>query len=380
MEHDKIQILYILPLGGIGGAEKFVLSLCRHHDRSRFEVKVCVLFSRGPVSEEISSLGHEVIYLDMPHGFDVIRARRLIPIIRGRKIDVVNIHGQNPLAKLCAVLSRCPVLIHTDHGTTLGSPTRRKRRVVFMNRLLTPFFHRFVAISKGMRQSLVRRERVPEEEITLIYNGIDVETFSLPRGRGDALRQALSLPAGVPVLGTIGRLSPEKQIPLLFRSLSHLKEEGIAFVSLIVGDGPQRDELEALSKDMGLESVVRFLGNRDDVPDLLEIMDLFLFPSGGEAFSIVLLEVMAKALPIVAFEVEGVNEAVVSGETGLLVPFGDVEGFAKGVRSLLESPALLRRMGGTALDRVKSNFDLRDTVRKTETMYQELLGGVHGQE
>ena len=332
----RLKVLNVLPYGDIGGSQKFVLSLCTYHDRRLFDVTTAVLFSGGPVSDDISRQAIGVNILGMRSGFDWFRALRLIPIIRRQKIDIVNVHGQNPLGKLCAILSFAPIIVHTDHGTTIGSSIKRRRRVVFSNRLLTPFITHFVAISKNMKKSLITRERVPQAKITLIYNGIDVEKISTESGLKAKLKESLALPSSVPILGTVGRLAPEKQYPLLFRALARLRGQQTEFFALIVGDGPDRDDLEALVRKMGLNGCVRFLGYRDDVHHLLEIMDVFLFSSGGEAFSITLLEAMAKTKPIVAFDVEGVNEAVVDHRTGFLVPFGDVEEFANKTGALLD--------------------------------------------
>ena len=369
----KIRVLNIVPLGGIGGAEKFVLSLCRGYDRSRFEAMVCVLFSGGAVSDQIACEGSDVTVLNMANGFDLIRALRLIPIIRRWRIDIVNIHGQNPLGKLCSVLSGAPVIVHTDHGTTVGSPVTRRHRVVLFNRLLTPFIDHFIAISQGMKQSLCLREKIPGNKITLIYNGVDVDAISKVSCNKTELRESLGIHPCIPVLGTVGRLAPEKQYPLLLKSLSILKNRGIEFIALIVGDGPDRKPLEFLAEKMSLNDRIRFLGQRNDVIQLLELMDVFVFSSGGEAFSITMLEAMTKAKPIVAFDVKGVDEAIVTHETGFLVSFGDVEEFANKVKLLLESPELALRMGKSGFERVNTEFDIRSNIKKLEALYESLL-------
>ncbi len=369
----KIRVLNIVPLGGIGGAEKFVLSLCRGYNKRRFEAMVCVLFSGGTVSDQIAREGYDVTVLNMANGFDLIRALQLIPIIRSRRIDIVNIHGQNPLGKFCSVLSGAPVIVHTDHGTTVGSPVERRQRVVLFNRLLTPFIDHFIAISQGMKQSLRLREKIPGNKITLIYNGVDVDAISKVSCNKTELRESLGIPPDIPVLGTVGRLAPEKQYPLLLKSLSILKNRGIEFIALIVGDGPDRKPLESLAKKMSLTDRIRFLGQRNDVIQLLELMDVFVFSSGGEAFSITLLEAMAAAKPIVAFDVKGVDEAIVTHETGFLVSFGDVEEFANKVKLLLESPELALRMGKSGFERVNTKFDIRSNIKKLEALYESLL-------
>ena len=231
-----------MPLGGVGGAEKFVHSLCRYHDRSRFDISVCILFpfTGYAVADEIAASGLEIIKLNMSNGFDLLKASRLISLIRRKNADIVNIHGQNPLGKLCSILGFAPVVIHTDHGTTAGSPVRRKGRVVYFNRLLTPYIDQFIAISKGMEKSLRSREKIPASKISLIYNGVDVTTISAVACNKEELKRSLGIPPHAPVLGTVGRLVPEKQYPLMFEALALLKKAHIAFSVLIAGDGPQR--------------------------------------------------------------------------------------------------------------------------------------------
>ena len=131
--------------------------------------------------------------------------------------------------------------------------------------------------------------------------------------------------------------------------------------------------MEKLVHLMNLNDMIRFLGERNDIIRLLEIMDVFVFPSGGEAFSITLLEAMAKKKPIVAFDVEGVNEAVVTRQTGFLVPFGDVNQFAQKIKLLLESQDLAHKMGMCGFERVNTMFNIKSNIQKIEACYESIL-------
>lgn len=369
----KVKVLNVLPLGGMGGAEKFVLSLCRHHDKNRFEVMVCVLFASGAVSDQIASEGYEVICLNMANGFDILRAVRLVWFIKRRKIDIVNIHGQNPLGKLCSILGGATVIVHTDHGVTIGSSIQRKKRVVLCNRLLSPFIDHFIAISKGMVKSLMVREKIQKDKITLIYNGIDIDTI-LKQGRSkEELFEELGLDSRLPVIGTVGRLSGEKHLPFLLKSISLLKDRCRNFICLIIGDGPERKNLEKLVASLHLKENIYLLGEREDVPDLLGLMEVFVFSSSGEGFSITLLEAMAKSLPVVAFDVEGVKEAVASEETGYLIPFGNTKDFADRIYHLMGNSGLAEKMGKSAFEQVSADFSLQANIRKLEGLYDRLL-------
>jgi glycosyltransferase involved in cell wall biosynthesis len=369
----KIRVLNVLPFGDIGGAQKFILSLCRWHDKSRFSVKVAVLFSGGTISDQICNENYEVNILNMRNGFDLTRALRIVPLIRKDKTDIVNIHVQNPLGKLFAILSRPPVIVHTDHGTTLSSPVKRKQRIVLFNRILSPFINHFVAISNNMQQSLLIREKIPFNKISLIYNGVDVEKISKDSCNKEDLRKSLGIPSDVPVLGTVGRLAPEKQYPILFKVLSIIKDKGVNFFMIIVGDGPERSHLENIAEKFDLSGQIRFLGYRSDITQLLDLINVFVFTSGGEAFSLTLLEAMAKAKPIVAFDVEGVNEAVVNEKSGFLVPPGDIETFSQKIKILFESKELSEQMGKSGFERVNSMFNLKANIHRLESLYENLM-------
>jgi len=300
----------------------------------------------------------------------------LTPYFFRRKFDIVNMHSQNPLAKLFVIFGNPRVIVQTDHGTSLSSPVRRKQRVVLASRVLSPFFDHYIAVSNSMRRSLEVREKIPSHKITQIYNGVDVHAISKVCSEKSAcLKRSLSLEPSIPVLGTIGRLAPEKEYPLLLKSLSLLKKQGRRFITLIVGDGPDKSILQYLITRMGLNGNVLMLGERNDAIDLIELFDVFLFTSSGEAFPITLLEAMAKAKPIVAFDVEGVNEAVLNDHTGFLVPFGDVEGLAEKAMVLVESRDLAAQMGKRALNLVSARFNLKTNIRMLEDLYNSLLGG-----
>jgi glycosyltransferase involved in cell wall biosynthesis len=371
--NKKIHLLNILPTASIGGAEKYVLSLCRHHNKVRFKIFVGVLLSHGIISEKIANEGYKVKTFNMKNGFDFFKALKLIFFIRKQKIDVVNIHGQNPLGILCTILARPPIIINTDHGTTMSSPVKRKPRVILFNRLLLPYVDHFVAVSKGMEKSLRLREKVSPKKISLIYNGVDVKTISNTLGIKNKLKLAMGIPLNVPIIGTVGRLAPEKEYLILLKSLLILKKKNIEFIAIIIGDGPEKNILRASISKLGLNDQVRLLGWQNNVIKFLDIIDVFIFSSSGEAFSITLLEAMAKAKPIVAFDVEGVNEAVVNKKTGFLVPFGNVEQFAQKIALLLNSPGIGKQMGNLALKRVSNNFDISFTIRTLEDLYEKLL-------
>ena len=370
----RLKLIHILRQGGMGGAERLVQDYFRFHDTSRFEISLGVIFSGGVVSDKIASMGFPVTVFHMKNGFDVKNALPLYHHIKKNGIDIVHLHTIAPLAKLLCLSANPGVIIATDHGTTMGSPVKRKKHVIYANRLLNPFVDHFPAISMGMKKSLLIREKVPQRSITLMYNGVDIETISKQNpGRAEEIRNEYAIPLNSPIIGTIGRLSREKQIPLLLKAFQRLKQKGISFTGIIIGDGPDMGILKDMQKKYGLENDVIFTGLKTPVYPYLDLLDIFAFPSGGEAFSITILEAMAKKKPVLAFDVEGVNEAVVHGKTGFLVPFGDIAAFSDTMEKMIRNPSQLITMGENAFSEVSLKYDIKNTVGMLENLYEKFI-------
>lgn len=190
------------------------------------------------------------------------------------------------------------------------------------------------------------------------------------------VRSALGIASEAVVAAVVGRLHPQKGHHDLFDALARLDADlRVDLQVLIVGDGGLRDQLEQEVVDRGLVGLVRFLGVRSDVPDLLHAADLLLLPSRWEGLPIVLLEAMATSAAVVATRVGGVPDVIDDGRTGLLVEAGDTEAFAQAIGRLIREPALRDRLGIAAGLRVRQEFDVRLTAARYEDIYLGLLEG-----
>jgi len=374
---DPISVLHLLPTGGIGGQEQYVASLCRRMQSVVPEVrnKVCFSMSGGEVAEKIRGQGTPVFILDLSSGYDILGSFKLLSLVKREKIDVIHSHGPLPVLNIMAKFSRAPVQVMTDHGPTKGSQVKREWRRAFFLRLMTKTIDKYIAISGNMVETLAVRERIPREAITIIYNGVAVDVL---RSASHTLQGApppgdLPFPPGTPLIGTVSRLVTDKRIHILLEVCSRIVRRNDAVHFIIAGDGPLRKELEERAVELGLGGRVHFLGRRNDVPDLLGIMDLYLCTSMGEAFSIALLEAMALACPIAAFDVEGVQEAVFNDETGYLVKDGDLDGLADACLTVLGDPRKRQALGEKSLEIVREKFDLDENIRRLGSLYRELL-------
>jgi len=214
-----------------------------------------------------------------------------------------------------------------------------------------------------------------------VPNGVDVRAFTPgpPSGR---LRTDLDLPAGAPLVGVVCRLDAWKGVDVFLRAAAELQPAApearfVVVGGSVTGQEAHARELERLTSELSLGDRVRFAGWRygpADMPDVIRELSVLALPSREpEPFGLVLLEAMACGVPVVATDRGGPREIVVAGETGLLVPAGDAPALAEAVGRLLADPGRARQMGAAGRRRVEALYDVRETVRRIESIYDELL-------
>ena len=180
------------------------------------------------------------------------------------------------------------------------------------------------------------------------------------------------------MVGIIGRLTVVKGHRYFLQGAAQVLQTIPHCKFLVIGDGPLRSDLELLANDLGISDSVRFLGYRDDIPELLAVVDISVLTSIREGTSMVLLESMAAGKPIVATDVGGTPEVVIDGEVGILVPPKDAAALAKALITLLSDPCLASRMEMSGRQRVQAKFSLRKSVDRLEALYDELVAARKG--
>ncbi len=309
--------MFVITSMPVGGAETLLVELLRRLDRSRFLPELCCLKDLGPLGE---ALAREI---PAHHGLlrrktDVSVLWRLAGLMRRRRIDaVVTVGGGDKMfwGRLAARLAGVPVIASALHST--GWPDR----VQLANRLLAPITDAFIAVAEPQGRYLAAHEGCTAAKIRVIPNGVDVERFR-PRPPNETLRQEFDLAADAPVVGIVAALRPEKNHALFLRAAAGVRRAVPNARFLIVGDGPQRGELEALARSLAISDAVRFLGTRSDVPEVLSLIDVLALSSHMEANPVSILEAMAAEKPVVATRVGSVDKAVHDGRSGYLVSPG----------------------------------------------------------
>ena len=358
-----VHILYSLETGGL---ERVVATLVSRASPD-FDHRILCLSRSGP-TERLLPPGTEVITLGKPPGNSIPFLWKLGRVLKRLRPEVVNTYNWAGMDGIVAArLSRLRAVVQNEHGFDMEDPFGGNRKRRFVRRFLSSFVHSFACVSQRLRTWLEEEVRV-RRPVFQIYNGVDTERFR--PGDGSPLRAELGLSREAFVIGVVARLVPVKNLPLLLQAVERLHPTGPETVLLVVGDGPERTRLEARAG-----AGVRFLGEREDVPDLLRSLDLFVLPSLSEGISLTLLEGMASGLPVVTTRVGGNPEIVEEGITGTLVPSEDAAALAAAMAAYRENPGLRRRHGEAGRRRVLERFSLAGMVDAYESLYRAAARG-----
>jgi glycosyltransferase involved in cell wall biosynthesis len=365
------QIITGLELGG-GGA--VVSTIGRALDRTRFEMDVYCINEGGDMQPELERLGYRVVWLEgawdyrrrlMP--YSVRQILRLAGMLRASQYDVVHTHifPADVIGRVAARLAGVPVMVKSLHNMGQWKTTRH----IVADRFLGRWTGAVICCSAFQLDVASAQERMRPGVGVVINNGVALHRFDVPRSA--ALARELGLDPQRLVVGTVGRMVEAKGHRYFVEAIPQVLARRPDAQFLFVGDGQLRktlwDQLPTAARPN-----VCFAGARADIPELMALMDVFVFPSISEAFGIALIEAMASRLPVVASDIRPLRDIVVPGETGLLVPAHSSGPLADAIISLLENPER-ERFGACGRRRVESHYTDEQMVRATEDIYVRLL-------
>jgi len=364
-----INVLHLITELSTGGAQMALLKLLRHMNRERFSPSVACFFNgNGRIGSAIAELGISVTDLGMSNKARFDALARLQNLIRSQQPTILHtwmFHANVPgriIGRMCGV----PIIIGSERLGMEGSIRR------WADRLTAPMSDRITAVSRHSARFLIDEVGISSTRIVVIPNGIDLTDFdNLPDGAG--VRDSMGLTDDESVVLSICRLdNRQKGLNFLLDAWKTVVQRNPDSRLLIAGDGPDRSVLERQSSGCGIADSVVFLGEKV-ASELFPAADLFVLPSLHEGMPNVVLEAMAAAVPVVATAVGGTPEVVDDGETGILVPPGDPDALARAILRLLNDPEMTMRFRNASRNRIESNFQLSETVRRTEALYQEIL-------
>lgn len=376
-------IAHIIFTLGTGGLENGLVNIINRFPPSRYRHVIICLSHAQDFSRRLTAPDVEVIELHKKPGHDPGMYWRLWRHLRRLRPAIV--HTRNLAAletqALGLLMPGCK-RVHGEHGRDMHDLDGSIRKYQWLRRALSPLIHRFIAVSRDLSRWLVETVHIPEDKVTQIYNGVDTQRFT-PRAADEPGDLPAVLPEGFQatddsvVFGTVGRLAAVKDQQLLLVALHNLVRERPALRAslrlVIVGDGPERGSLTALIDSLELNGLVWLAGDREDIPELLRSMDIFVLPSLGEGISNTVLEAMASGLPVIATSVGGNPELVQERTTGLLFPAGDADALTRAITTLIDDPSLRQAMGRAAEAHIRQTFDWQRTVESYLSLYDALL-------
>jgi glycosyltransferase involved in cell wall biosynthesis len=369
---DRARVLWLTKGLGRGGTERLLVGTARFLDRQRWDVEVAYLIpAKNAYVPSLEDLDVPVHCLRGPNPWSVGWVPRLRRLISHGEFDLIHTHMPSPavVARL-VVKGPHPALVHTEHNLW-----QRYRRTTYWANAAT--YRRnaaVIAVSHGVERS-IRQAHVPGSApfppVEVIIHGVDAEFFRL-RAEKHATRDRIGIERDAPLIGSVANFTHKKDHHTLLEAMAQVAWHVPGVRLVLVGSGPLEDELRQHVARLGLWRTVRFLGSRDDVADILAMLDLFVLSSRHEGLSIALLEAFASGVPAVATRVGGIPEVIEDGRQGLLVHPGNPTALAAAIRSLLRDDARRTTMGAAAIERARA-FDLASAVRQLEAVYEKVL-------
>lgn len=340
--------------------------------KDRYEGQIACLRNLAPFAERLRASGQNIVdVIGMRHQLDVFALIRLYRYLRRARPDILHIHSLRAAiwGRPIGRLARVPIILYSVHNKWGGWLHH------ILDRWSSSYGDAVIPFSLAVKKYLVNEVRLDPLRVTdPVYIGIDTDRF---RTQGplevDQARKALGIGSADLVVGFVGALSEQKGLIYLFQALDTLRSEFPQLRCLIVGEGPQEQDLKRYVREQGLENIVLFLGQRYDVDLLLHVMDVFVLPSLWEGLPQVVLEAMAAGRPVVATAVDGTPEIIQDGSTGLLVPPADPYALSSAVKRLLRDRRLRKKLGERGQDHVVRNFDMKIMITNFEKVYRRFM-------
>lgn len=371
-----IRVCHVVLSLDPGGMEKVLANVARALAPRGFEFHVCCLERTGSISGLLPDPGN-VVVLGKPPGFSPAAVVRLARTLWRVRPDIVHTHNLGPLiyGSLASGGGRFWHVLHGEHGQLVDSDLAPRR--LRLRKKLYRACRKVHTVSLGLLEQLVQ-VGMPERKLVAVVNGTDTDVFC-PADR-EARRRELGLPDTGPLLGIVGRLSRNKRHDLLVRALPLLPSGPCCPHLLIVGDGPERDALGQLCRDLRVVDRVHFAGYRDSPVHWYQAMDLFVLPSRQEGLCNAVLEAMACGVPVLGHSACGNTEVIDHGVDSWVLPLDSPEQLAEQVGAALADADALRQVGSRAREKIISKFSFERTVDGYERVYRGLVEGRQGEE
>jgi glycosyltransferase involved in cell wall biosynthesis len=365
----------------LGGAEEYLKVLVTEINPEKYSPRVALPLrpATQPLAEFFRSRGIPVDFVESHGKAALVNFMSPWRYFREHKPDLVHFNLNNSFGcffpVLAAAACRIPIRLATEH-LTFGLASGRRAGILtkkLVKKILTIYLHSTITVSQANKQLLMRDYQISSYRIKLIRNGIDLEKFSCSQTGRQRIRREFGITEDQLLVGTVARFSFQKGHEFTIAAIPAILQSCPQSRFLLVGDGPEREKIQQRIQEMNLSPYVTITGERQDIPDLLSALDLFLLTSIFEGLPLSILEAMAAGVPVVATSVNGTPEAVAEGLTGILIPPQDSPAVAQAVISLLTDPEKRKTMSQLSRQRVRKHFDQTFMLRQVEDLYDNII-------
>jgi len=369
-----LRVLHVIDRLDMGGTEYVILKVMAGLEAAEFDHRVCAARGYNDQLAHLQKMREKIFVAGRNESKFQLLLPRLARIMRNFRPHIV--HSRNwgaieaiPAARLAGV----PVAIHSEHGyipsTASGLPARQR----IVRRAAYAMADAVFCVSEELRSYHARQAWLAPEKISILHNGVDTARYSPQPDLRRTARERLQIPDSTLVLGIVSRLVPIKDHATLFRAAARLRDRKIDVRVLVAGSGPEQQRLEAqVEASPALAGRVAFLGASENVPEIINALDIFVLPSLSEGMSNTILEAMSCSIPVIATRVGGNPELVQEGRSGLLFTPGDDAQLAAQIELLGSSIELRRDYGAAGRRRVLEDFSLDQMLANYRALYRHL--------
>jgi glycosyltransferase involved in cell wall biosynthesis len=357
------KIVHLQKVAGIAGSEVYLLSLLPALRARGWDVRLVMLHEGEPgafeFARELSGRGVPITEIPLVADVDAVAFFRLVAHLLRERPDAIHTHLVHAdfYGQLAGALTRVPLSISMKHGF---NEFRELGSFAFADRAVARLADANIAISRGLAAYLTKIEGFDETRFQIVHYGIAPGSDPRPYSANARLL-------------CVGRLIPIKGHILLLRAFAEARAGAPELTLEIAGWGPLEPALRALAKELEIEDAVRFLGPVVPIQPAVEGAAIVVLPSLGEGFGMAALEAMERARPVIATSVGGLNDQIRHGETGLLVPVGDVEALANAILELVREPERAAALGAAGRRRALEHFSEERSIDRMEILYRALL-------
>lgn len=376
----KVKVLHLITRLVVGGSQDNTLLTIAGHDRTRFSVH---LASNPEGTWHDRAVQAADTFHPMPHlinpidpAEDLKALIQLVKLLRQERFDIVHTHSSKAgiLGRLAARIVGVPAVFHTIHGFPFHDfmPTWKRQVYINLERSVRSCTDFFISVCELNRQEALNLGLLSLENSQTVYSGIDFAKLDRPSNLLET-RQQLEIPDGWNTIVMVGRLDQQKAPYYLIDAFSRVLKQYPHTLLLLVGEGELEAQLRHQAIELGIENFIRFLGSREDVPEILKVADIFALSSLWEGLGRAMTEAMLLGKPVVVPNIYGIPETVHQNDTGLLFPAEDVEQLAEHLIYLLQYPQERDRLGRNAQTLTRKLFDANIMVHNIEKIYHRVL-------